>query len=411
MPPSTFTVSQLANEAEIDIDEALIVLWDGGIPYVNGPASTVRRGDSKKARKLVGLATRRELSSKKMWQKLFALDDGKYCQLLQSLNVSTSESSRYSKKAINKLRAEAKRRGLSWSGAIEIRHGIGVEDAPNKPQSQPTSPPLVWKPIGKERDLKYVAGDDVRAIHEELVREFANDNDPIAPAGVRDENLLGSAVSRPFTSIGETKKYPSAEMAAAALLHSIIHDHPFHNGNKRTALVSMLAFMDLNGLMVTCAEHQLFKIVIQIAQHSIVPFTSDRFPDREVFFISKWISDRSRSIELGDRTVPFRRLRKLLSRYGCTYNYATRGNQIQISRTITRRKWALWGNQQTLSTQTYYGGEGRDLNKTSVAKVRKDLQLDEPHGIDSASFYENAPAAADEFIIKYRKTLSRLASL
>ena len=265
MARSTFTVSQLANEARVDIDEALIVLWDGGIEYVNGSTSPVRRGDSNRARRLVGLATRRELSSKKAWQRLLGLDADNFDHLLETLDISTAASQKLSKKAINKLRAEARNRGLSWTGAIDLQHGVSTRYELDDSQRQVVSPPLVWRPIGKERDIRYLTADDIRAIHEELVKEFVNYSDPIAPAGVRDENLLGSAVSRPHTSIGETKKYPSVEMAAAALLHSIIHDHPFHNGNKRTALVSMLAFLDLNRLLMTCDEGQLFKMVIRIA--------------------------------------------------------------------------------------------------------------------------------------------------
>lgn len=64
-----------------------------------------------------------------------------------------------------------------------------------------------------------------------------------------------------------------------------------------------------------------------------------------------------------------------------------------------------------LSSRAPYRDEGRDVSKHAVAKIRKELQLDEFHGIDSAAFYDNAPAAAGEFIIKYRKTLHRLARL
>ena len=410
MARSIHTVSQLANEAGIDIDEALIVLWDGGMDYINGPTSAIRRRDTNRARRLVGLATRRELASINTWQRLFGLDDDGLRHLLETLDISVSEPRKLPTKAINRLRAEAGRRGLSWTGAVDPKDGgIGT----GKPDS--TAPtvvlqPLVWKSVGQERDVKYLTADEVRAIHIELVVDFWGDTDPIAPPGVRDENLLGSAISRPCTSMGEIRKYPSVEMAGAALLHSIIHDHPFHNGNKRTALVAMLAFLDLNRMLVTCDEDELFKLVIRLAQHSIVPAKSDKLPDREVLHIAEWIHEYSRRIELGDRNIPFRRLSKLLTPYDCTYT-TPRGNQIYISRIIQRKRRFREDQPRTVSTQTSYGDEGRDIDKISIAKIRKDLQLDEPHGIDSASFYDNAPVAAGEFIVKFRKTLRRLANL
>src|SRR5258708_1626270 len=74
----------------------------------------------------------------------------------------------------------------------------------------------------------------VLVIHNQLVRDFAESGDPIDPPGIRDRGeLLESALSRPQTSIGTTLKYPTIEMAAAALLHALVHNHPFHNGNKR----------------------------------------------------------------------------------------------------------------------------------------------------------------------------------
>ena len=411
MARSSHTVSQLANEAQIDIDEALISLWDGGLEYVNGSSSVIRRRDTNRARRLIGLGTRRELASKAGWQQRFNLDDEGFGHLIETLGVSISNSRKLSRKAINKLRAEASARGLSWPGAGTPRDGEAGKDEPIGLSPKAVYPRWPWKITGQERDVKDLTGDEVLAIHQELVIEFADRSDPIAPPGVRDDNLLRSAITRPFTSIGGTRKYPTMEMAAAALLHSIIHNHAFYNGNKRTALVSMLAFLDLNRMLVTCYEDELFKLVMKIAQHSIVltPY-SGQLPDAEVMYITDWIYKNSRRIELGDRAIPFRRLRKLLIRYDCTYS-VPRGNQIYIGRTVRKKRWMRRDEHQELTTQSSYGDEGRDIDKVSIAKIRKDLQLDEPNGIDSASFYDNAPAAAGEFIIKFRKTLHRLAKL
>ena len=409
MARSTHTVAQLANEAGVDTDEALILLWDGALDYVNGPNSVIWRRDTNRARKLVGVGTKRELASKSMWQKLFDLDDEGFRLLLGTLDIPATEYGKLSQKAINKLKFEARVRNLSLGRANNVEMGPTYKSVPNILPSTPAQSNLVWKLIGQERDVHHLTGDDVRAIHQELASEFANSADPISPSGVRDENLLESAISRPSTSIGEDRKYPTVEMAAAALVHSIIHNHAFHNGNKRTALVSMLSFLDLNRMLVTCDEDDLFKLVIRIAQHSIVGATHvGQLSDNEVLYIADWISKNSRRIELGDRPIPFRRLRKLLTRYDCTYGQP-RGGLVHISRKIHKGKWIK--REQTLSTQASYGDEGRDIDKVSIAKIRKDLQLDEPHGIDSASFYDNAPAAAGEFIVKFRKTLRRLARL
>ena len=409
MARGSFTVTRLANEAGIDVDEALIVLWDAGLEYIVGPASTVRRRDTNRARRLVGLATRRELASRASWQQLFKLEDNDFSALLESLSISTSTFRKLSKKAVNKLRAEARARGLSWISVAHYEDERPSNGAAGKsPDGGSPSRPFVLRTIGKEREIKYLTGDDVRAIHEQLVSYFADHSDPIEPPGVRNDNLLESAIERPKTALGDVRKYPTVEMAGAALLHSLVHNHPFHNGNKRTGLVSMLAFLDLNRLLITCDEDELFKTVLRIAQHAIA--TGAQLPDREVAYISEWISTNSRSIELGDRPIPFRRLRKLLTRHECICD-PPKGNHVTVTRSSERKRRLRKSQEVILSAQVPYRDVGREIPKSTIARLRKELELDEPHGIDSASFYDNAPAAAGEFVLQFRKTLRRLASL
>ena len=410
MARSTFTVRDLAKEAGIDIDETLINLWDGGIDYVVSASSVLRRRDANRARRVVGLATRRELASKSTWQSLFGLDDDEFANLLAILGIPDSQHRRLSQKAITRLRAEARHQGLLSVGGAEATNHQSAKTESSNHNPVVTPPPFRWRSIGQERDVKYLETGDVRAIHEELVKEFANQKEPIEPPGVRDDNLLESAITRPRTSMGEDRKYPSIEMSAAALLHSLIHNHPFHNGNKRTGLVSILAFLDSNRMLVTCEQDELFKTVLRIAQHSIVPPAYNSLSDREVLYIAEWIQKNARRIELGDRTIPFRRLRTLLTTLGCTCDNP-KGNHISITRTVSMKRMFRKDQAVRLSSRAPYRDEGRDISKVVVARIRKELQLDEFHGIDSATFYDNAPAAAGEFIIKYRKTLHRLARL
>ncbi|WP_454727941.1 MULTISPECIES: type II toxin-antitoxin system death-on-curing family toxin [Cupriavidus] len=108
---------------------------------------------------------------------------------------------------------------------------------------------------------RYLASEDVIDIHKRLVEVFADDGDPISPHGVRDANLIEMAVHRPRTSLSGIEKYRSIEAKAAALFHSLVQNHPFHNGNKRTALVSTVRFLDLNRRRVYGTDDELFDLV------------------------------------------------------------------------------------------------------------------------------------------------------
>ena len=95
-------------------------------------------------------------------------------------------------------------------------------------------------------DLRTLSAEDVLQIHEILVADFQESGDPISPPGVRSVSLLQSAVGRQTTGIGSVLKYPDPIFNAATLLYGLCNDHPFHNGNKRTALVAALVHLDRN---------------------------------------------------------------------------------------------------------------------------------------------------------------------
>jgi death on curing protein len=116
---------------------------------------------------------------------------------------------------------------------------------------------------------------DVLAIHDELVKVFAEENDPISPPGIKDMALLESACARPKTSLGDVEKYPSLAEKMAALFHSLTKNHAFHNGNKRTALVTLLSSLHRNDfhLRSTVTDDTVYDLVLTV--------TANEFPQAE----------------------------------------------------------------------------------------------------------------------------------
>lgn len=83
---------------------------------------------------------------------------------------------------------------------------------------------------------------------------------------------------------------------------------------------------------------------------------------------------------------------------------------MNIWRTATHR--GVLGRERTeeLFTQVQYSGEGQAVQKNTLNKIRRDLKLDEGHGVDSRTFYE-ADSAPGDFIQQYRGILRRLGKL
>ena len=82
---------------------------------------------------------------------------------------------------------------------------------------------------------------------------------------VRDIGLLDSAMARPRSSAFGVDAYPTIEIKAAALLHSLASNHPLVDGNKRLAWLATVIFLDLNGLEPKISDGQAFDVVWEVA--------------------------------------------------------------------------------------------------------------------------------------------------
>jgi death-on-curing protein len=82
----------------------------------------------------------------------------------------------------------------------------------------------------------------VREIHAEALKQFGGLD------GVRDENLLASAVLAPQSTFGGNSPYADVIAIAAAYLFFLCRNHPFLDGNKRTAMMAAIVFLRLNGI-------------------------------------------------------------------------------------------------------------------------------------------------------------------
>lgn len=95
---------------------------------------------------------------------------------------------------------------------------------------------------------KWVQQRVVIAAHEESLAEHGG------PPGIRDRGLLESALARPKNLYAYSEREPSLCRMAAAYAFGITANHPFVDGNKRTALIASMAFLKLNGLQVTAEK-------------------------------------------------------------------------------------------------------------------------------------------------------------
>lgn len=99
----------------------------------------------------------------------------------------------------------------------------------------------------------------VLKLHKGLINEFGGN------LGLRDIKLLESAVNRPFQTFDGKDLYFSIEEKSSALLESIINNHPFIDGNKRTGYAAMSYFLWENGWKLDADQNEKYDFIINLA--------------------------------------------------------------------------------------------------------------------------------------------------
>lgn len=114
-------------------------------------------------------------------------------------------------------------------------------------------------------------------IHAEQVAEHGG------LAGLRDEGLLDSALAQPLQAFGGKYLHHDVFHMAAAYLFHIAGNHPFVDGNKRTALAACLVFLELNGYRIQEKATELADLVLEmISQHKDKAWTTNALRTRAV---------------------------------------------------------------------------------------------------------------------------------
>ena len=111
------------------------------------------------------------------------------------------------------------------------------------------------------KKLIWVVEKDILVLHEKLLARFGGSS------GIRDRNLLDSAIHRPM----QMEIYGEKDIfsMASALATGIIKNHPFLDGNKRTALGACLVFLRLNGVETKPDGPQWEQLVLDVAASRI----------------------------------------------------------------------------------------------------------------------------------------------
>jgi death-on-curing protein len=130
--------------------------------------------------------------------------------------------------------------------------------------------------------MKYLAPEQILFLHSRLISETGGTQ------GVRDLGQLASAVGRPQAAFEGSELYPDLFTKAAALMHSLIQNHPFVDGNKRTGIAAAAIFLQVNGSKLTATNPKVEAFTLSVARG-----------EQDVPDIASWLENHSEAIPGG----------------------------------------------------------------------------------------------------------------
>lgn len=112
----------------------------------------------------------------------------------------------------------------------------------------------------QQPSIRWLTPEDFEYVCFDLARELLTYQEPIPDYSTRDNGLLESALGAPSQTFDQKLLYPTLQKQAAILFYSLIKNHPFRNGNKRIAVMALLAFLSINAKWINIEPKKLYEI-------------------------------------------------------------------------------------------------------------------------------------------------------
>ncbi len=107
--------------------------------------------------------------------------------------------------------------------------------------------------------MKYLELDEVLRIHERMIVQYGGS------FGILNQGALESSLAAPQQTMFGEELYPDLASKAAILFFLLVKNHPFMDGNKRTAFACLLRFLNVNGYVLDATEDELYRFTIDVA--------------------------------------------------------------------------------------------------------------------------------------------------
>ena len=256
-----------------------------------------------------------------------------------------------------------------------------------------------------------VTARDVLRAHFLLADHFRAKREGIGGVGPKSLHLLHSSVSRQSVSYRGAYKWNSLPEVAATLFFGIIRNHPFHDANKRTALLTALYQLQCHGRTPGAPAKEFEELTERVAERSLQRYTAYEScvlaEDPDVAFIARFFKRKTREVDKRHYVVTYRQLDRLLRRFGA-YLGNPHDNTLDVMQERVETRFFIRRTLEQRVLQIGFHDWGAEVSRAEVDRVRKALRLTHERGIDSKVFFQGIDPL-ESLITEYRAPLERLA--
>lgn len=266
--------------------------------------------------------------------------------------------------------------------------------------------------------------DDVLSLHNLLCDHYGllRDMEPISPHGVKDRNMLASAVSRQTSGYDGEIRHIDLYFNCATLIFGIVKNHAFHNGNKRVGFLCLIKHLFENGFVINSkiSNEEIYDLLRLLAANQLkdhaIKYYKNEFReglrnwqnnqdiDTQIKYLAFWIrriSVNKKNFLKNDLKISD--LKKIIQSKGL--NFIFENSNIEISKQLGFFEKLIGKNSykkiyKIRSSKT-------SVNKETIKQIRKDFHLNDQYGFDNSLFYSQD--FIDEEIRNYKVILSKLA--
>jgi len=246
-----------------------------------------------------------------------------------------------------------------------------------------------------------------------LAQYFGALKEGIGGVGPKSLHLLQSAVSRQMVGLEGQYKWRDLFEVSATLFFGLIKNHPFHDANKRTALLTALYQLQCHGRIVSSAQKEFEDLAVRVAEGRLDVYPGFRDQrnraDAEVLFVAAFFRRKTRDIDKREFKVTYRQLAQILNRHGFQFG-DSHDNRIDIVKEIQEKKLFGLKRQTVLKRVATMGFRdwGTDVSMKDLRAVRLATGLIPEKGYDTTVLTQNLNPM-ETLIAEYAAPLRRLA--